>query len=159
MWKERVALENGVDVSLVRRSAGHVHAVEQHFPGRAMREPGNHPQRGRLSAARGAEEREELTAGDRQGDSVDRSERLESLDQLDQPDLATHYMRAYAPAARRPLPSAAGWSAAASVLPLRRRSAHLRPPSARTTMASEATMIIDPMAISSGSSPGAREPE
>jgi hypothetical protein len=52
-------------------------------------EPGDQPQGGRLAAARGAEEGEELAAGHLQVDAVDGGDVLEPLDQPDQPDLAS----------------------------------------------------------------------
>jgi hypothetical protein len=60
MREERVVLEDGVDVPLVRRCGGHVPAVEQDLAlGRPL-EARDHPQGGRLAATRRPEQREEL---------------------------------------------------------------------------------------------------
>ena len=72
MREERVILEHHVDVPLVGRHRRHVLAVQQHRPleGRVL-EPGDHPQRRRLAAARGAEQGEELALADRQVEALD----------------------------------------------------------------------------------------
>src|ERR1022692_674381 len=86
--EQRIALEHGVDVPLVRRDAGHVQVIEQDPASGRLLEPGNQPQRGRLTAAGRAEQREELAAGDREVDLVD-GHFGEVLGQRDQLDLAT----------------------------------------------------------------------
>jgi hypothetical protein len=73
----------------VGRGAGHVDPVEQDAPVGGLLEPGHQPQGGRLAAARGAEQGEELAAGHVQVDAVDGGDVLEPLDQPDQPDLAS----------------------------------------------------------------------
>ena len=52
--EERVALEDRVDVALVRRRAGDVLAADEDRAGRRVAEAGDHPQRGGLAAARRA---------------------------------------------------------------------------------------------------------
>ena len=86
--EQRVALEDGVDVALVRRSAGNVHVVKQDPAGGRLLEPGDQPQRGGLPAAGRAEQGEELAAGNREVDLVDRG-LCEALGQRDQLNLAT----------------------------------------------------------------------
>jgi hypothetical protein len=57
-------LEHRIDIALVRWHSRNVDALEPDGPfGRAL-EARDHPQRGRLSAAGGAEQREELARGD-----------------------------------------------------------------------------------------------
>jgi hypothetical protein len=83
MWKQRVALEDRVDVALVRCDALDVHAVEQDLAGGRLLEPGDHPQRRRLSAARGPEQREELSRRYVQVERVDGDHVVESFRQPD----------------------------------------------------------------------------
>ncbi len=86
--EQRVALEHRVDVPLVGRNHRHVDVVEQYPAGRRLLEPGDQPQRGRLAAARGTEQREELPAGHGQVDLVD-GELNEALGQRHQLDLSS----------------------------------------------------------------------
>jgi hypothetical protein len=88
--EERVLLEDHVDVAPERRDADHVTAVEEDLAGGRLLEAGDHPQGGRLAAARGAQQREELALGDPQVDALDRpdvvaagGELLLDPDQLD----------------------------------------------------------------------------
>jgi hypothetical protein len=87
--EQRVALEDGVDLALVRRGAGHVDPVEQDAAGGRLLEPGDQPQRGRLAAAGRPQQREQLAAAHLQVDPVHRGDVLEALDQPDEPDLAS----------------------------------------------------------------------
>jgi hypothetical protein len=73
----------------VGRGAGHVDPIEQDAPGGGLLEPGDQPQGGRLAAARGAEQGEELASGHVQVDAGDGGHVLEPLLQPDQPDLAS----------------------------------------------------------------------
>jgi hypothetical protein len=83
--EQRVALEHRVDVALVRRHAGDVDPVEQDAARGRLLEPGDQPQGGRLAAAGRPEQREELPAGHRQVDIVDRG-RVAVVEPLSQPD-------------------------------------------------------------------------
>ena len=76
--EQRVRLEHGVDVALVRRHADDV-AAGQHDPARVgLLEAGDHAQRGRLAAPRRAEQREELAPPDLDRHVVDRDHRRRS---------------------------------------------------------------------------------
>ena len=77
--KDRVGLEHHVDRAAVGRDVGHVDPVDQDAPLAGRFEPGEHAQQGRLAAARGAEQREELAPLDIEADIVDRDERAEAL--------------------------------------------------------------------------------
>ena len=87
--EQRVALEHRVDVAPVRRHRGHVGAVEQDPAGGRLLEPGYQPERGRLTAAGGPEQREELAARYRQVDVVDRGAVPEMLGQSRELDTAS----------------------------------------------------------------------
>ena len=82
--EERVALEDGVDVALVRRGAGDVVAADLHGAGGGVVEAGDHPQRGGLAAARRAQQREELAGRDVEVDVVDDGGAAELLGQAAQ---------------------------------------------------------------------------
>ena len=69
--EERIALEHRIDGALVRGEQGNILAVEQDLPARGEVEARDHAQRRRLSAARGAEEGDELTLVDVKADVVD----------------------------------------------------------------------------------------
>ena len=76
--EERVALEDGVDVSLVRRQPGHRLLAEVDRAGVRLLEAADHPQRRRLAAARGPEQGEERPVLDLERDLVDRDARRRS---------------------------------------------------------------------------------
>src|SRR5262249_4940053 len=69
--EQGVALEDRVDRALARRRAHDVLAVEQDLAGRRLLESGDHPQRRRLAASRGPEQREEPARRYLQVDRVD----------------------------------------------------------------------------------------
>ena len=71
MGEERIALEHRIDGALVGGKQGNILAVEQNLPARGEVEARDHAQRRRLSAARGAEEGDELTLVDVKTDIVD----------------------------------------------------------------------------------------
>ena len=77
--KERVVLEHHADLAAMGRQPGHVHAVDPDRAGVGRLEPGDQVQGGRLAAARGAEERQELARLDRERQLVDRRHGAESL--------------------------------------------------------------------------------
>jgi hypothetical protein len=64
--EQRVLLEDHVDVAPEGGDPDHVAAVEQDLAGGRFLEAGDHPQGGRLAAARGAQHGEELALGDAQ---------------------------------------------------------------------------------------------
>ncbi len=86
--EERVSLEDHVDVSLGGGHIGHVAALEEDPSLGRLLEPGDHPQRGRLAAARRAEQREELSLADRQADVVDGLDAPEILRDVLENDVA-----------------------------------------------------------------------
>jgi hypothetical protein len=88
MWEERVVLEDRVDVALVRRRVGDVAPVEQDASIGRLLEAGDEAQGRRLAAARRAEQREELAAGDAEVEVIDRRHVGEVLRQFDQLNLA-----------------------------------------------------------------------
>ena len=61
MREQGIALEHGVELAFVRREGGDVLAVHEDGALVGLQETGNHPQEGRLAAAGGAEEGDELT--------------------------------------------------------------------------------------------------
>ena len=61
--KERVVLEHHADTALVHGERGHVAIAEPHTAGLGRDEPREHAKQRRLAAARGAQQREELAAG------------------------------------------------------------------------------------------------
>ena len=88
--KERVVLEDRVDVPPVGRQPRHVLAMELDQSGRRLFEAADHPQGGRLAAAGGTEEAEELGIFDLEVDVVDGDHITELLDDVGQPDLDRH---------------------------------------------------------------------
>ncbi len=72
--EERVVLEDGVDLALVGRQGGDVLAGELDGPGGGVLQSGDHPQGGGLSAAGGAQQREEGARGDGEIERVDGGE-------------------------------------------------------------------------------------
>ena len=77
--EQRVGLEHRVDRALVGPRPGEVGVTDHHPPGRGLLEAGDHPERGRLAAARRAQQREERPSWDLQVDVVDRGEVAEPL--------------------------------------------------------------------------------
>src|SRR5262249_60473005 len=77
--EERIRLEDGVHVALVRRQRGDVDPAQLDPSLGRLLEAADHPQRRRLAAARGAEEREELAAVDVERDAVDGDDVVELL--------------------------------------------------------------------------------
>jgi len=90
-WEQRIALKDRVHVAAVRWHGGDVGAVEQYPPGRRPLKAGDEPQGGRLAAAGGPEQGEELTTGDLQIDIVHR-DLGETLGERDQLDAATGHL-------------------------------------------------------------------
>ena len=72
MRKQRVILKNRADVSLVGAAAVHQRAVQPDLARGRLFEPGDHPQRRGLAAARGSKQRKKSAFRDPEGDSVDR---------------------------------------------------------------------------------------
>ena len=70
MWKQSVMLKDGVDLALVRWQADDLFTEQTNRAFGDVLEPGDHLQEGRLAAARGAEQREELGVVDCQVDLV-----------------------------------------------------------------------------------------
>ena len=77
--EERVALEDGVDVAPVRRHRLDRLALEEDAALARLLEPGDHPQRRGLAAARRAEQREELALPNRDVEPLDRDVAAEAL--------------------------------------------------------------------------------
>ena len=77
--EQRVGLEHGVDVALVRRDADGRAAVDLDLALRRLVEAGDHAQRGRLAAAGRAEQGEELARAHVEIDRVDRDQLPKSL--------------------------------------------------------------------------------
>ena len=84
--EEGVALEDRVDVALVRRSAGDVLPADQDRPCGRVAEAGDHPQRRGLAAPPRAQQREELAARDVEVEVVDHGRSAEDLRQAAQLD-------------------------------------------------------------------------
>ena len=85
--EERVRLEDGVHVALVRRLAGDRLVAEVDRPLGRLLEAADHAQRRRLAAARGAEQREEAAALDLEREVVDGRDVVEALRDVLQPDV------------------------------------------------------------------------
>ena len=82
MWgNRRVALEDGVDRTLLGRHVRDVLAVDADRPFGRPLEPADHPQRRRLAAARRPEQRVELARRDLDVDAVDGHGVAEALDE------------------------------------------------------------------------------
>src|SRR5262249_40813349 len=75
--EQRVMLEHGVDVTLVRRVIGRVPAADQDLALVRLLEASDQPQRGGLAAAGWPQERQELALMHLEGDGVARGERAE----------------------------------------------------------------------------------
>jgi hypothetical protein len=85
--EQRVVLEHGVHVALVRRQPGHVLALELDPAGRRLLEPADHPERRRLAAARRPEQAEELPVHHFEIDVIHGVHIAERLRYLDEPDV------------------------------------------------------------------------
>ena len=83
---ERVGLEDHGDVPAARSEVGHVAVADPDLAAGHVLEARDHPQQGRLAAARGADEHEELAVGDLERDVVDGPHRTECLAHLVEPD-------------------------------------------------------------------------
>jgi len=79
---EREELEHHRDVPLARPQVGDIVAVERDLPGGRVLEPRDHAQRGRLAAARGPEQHDELAVFEHQRGVVHRGEVGEALLQV-----------------------------------------------------------------------------
>ena len=77
--EERVALEDGVDVALVRRQSGDCAVAEVDRSRARLLEAADHAERRRLAAARRAEQRVELAALDLEREVVDGDDIVELL--------------------------------------------------------------------------------
>ena len=86
--EQGVALEHGVDRSLVRLVPGDVLAADGDVARRRLLQAGDHPQRRRLAAAGGTEQREERTARHGQAQVVDSHEVAEAFRDAGQPQVA-----------------------------------------------------------------------
>src|SRR5438045_3125294 len=87
MRKQRVGLEDGVDVALVRRQAAHLALAEIDLAFGRLLEAADHPQRRRLAAAGGSEKREEAARLDLEAEIVDRDDVLEPLRHAGEPHI------------------------------------------------------------------------
>ena len=87
MREERVALEDGVHVALVRRQPDDVTVAELDRALVRLLEAADHPQRRRLAAAGRPEQREEGAGRDLERDAVDGDDVVEALDDLLEPDV------------------------------------------------------------------------
>ena len=86
--EQRVALEDGVDRALLGRHVGDVATVDPDLARRRALEPTDHPQGGRLAAARRTQQRVELARGDLDVDAIDRDRVIELLHQPHELDAA-----------------------------------------------------------------------
>src|SRR5262249_35500994 len=85
--EERVRLEHGVDVALVRRQPADLAFAEVDLAPARLLEAADHPQRRRLAAARRPEQREEAAALDLETEVVDRDDVVELLRDVDEPHI------------------------------------------------------------------------
>ena len=88
-------LEHEADVPLPRRQERHVVGVEVDPPVGRLDQPGDHPQRRRLAAARRPEQRDHLAVGDLEVEGVDGDGRAVVLGDRGQPD--GRHQRMYVP--------------------------------------------------------------
>ena len=79
--EQRVALEDEPHVAPVGRHAGQILAADEDLAARLRRQARDHPQRRRLAAARGPEERDQLALRHVELDVVDREEVVVALRQ------------------------------------------------------------------------------
>jgi hypothetical protein len=153
--EERIALEHGVDVAAIGRDRLDRLPLEEDAPLRGLLEPGDHPQRGRLAAAGGTQQREELAAADLDPHVLDGLRLTEPLSHALEPDrrdavdrrarLRLRRGRFDARVDQTSPPSSAPLS---SRLPTRRGRA-----TARAVVASEISIINVPMALIVGVTP------
>jgi hypothetical protein len=87
--EQRVVLEDGVDVTVVRWEIGHILAGEEDTPVRRRLEPRNQAETRRLAGSGGTEHREKLALGDVEVDAVDGRDLTEALAHPGQPDGGT----------------------------------------------------------------------
>ena len=87
--EQRVGLEHGVHIALVRRYALHIVAADADEAFIGLFEAGEHAQRGGLPTARGAEQRQEFTGTHREIEVVDRNHGAEPLGDAHQFNRAT----------------------------------------------------------------------
>src|SRR5262249_2749053 len=85
--EERVRLEHGVHVALVRRQPADLAFAEVDLAPARLLETADHPQRRRLAAARRPEQREEAAALDLETEVVDRDDVVELLRDVDEPHI------------------------------------------------------------------------
>ena len=88
--EERVALEDGVDVALVRRQSGDRAVAEVDRPRARLLEAADHAQRRRLAAARRPEQRVELAALDLEREVVDGDHVVELLRHALEANVSAH---------------------------------------------------------------------
>src|ERR1700691_5608202 len=69
--KERVGLEDRIDVALIRWRPGDVLAAEEDLPARRLFEAADHAQRRGLAAARRSQQREELAGGEPEREGIE----------------------------------------------------------------------------------------
>ena len=136
-----------MDVAAVGRDAREVDAVEQDLAGARRLEAGDHPQRRRLAAAGGPEQREELARGDLEVDPVDRDRVLELLAQSPQDHLTTGHRRLLVMSSPVPLSSRSALDSA-PVCVQRPRKRYAR--NATPTPSSVTTTRIVASALSAG---------
>ena len=86
MGEERVVLEHGVDVALVRRHALGGLAEDLDMPLVGLLEAGDQPQASGLAGAGGAKHGEELAFADVEGDAVGRPDVAEMARDVDEFD-------------------------------------------------------------------------
>src|SRR6266498_1467801 len=79
MGKDRVALENHRDPAAAGRQFGRVAPADEHAAAVHLLEAGEAAEQRRLSAARGAEEDDEIAVRDIEGDVVDGGDLAERL--------------------------------------------------------------------------------
>jgi len=98
--EQRIRLEHHVHVALVRRDTGDVVTVQEDIAFCRLVESGDHPQGGRLAAAGGTQQREELAFDDLHVNVLDRryhlaarGERLRQTDEFDGGKHARPYRR------------------------------------------------------------------
>jgi light-independent protochlorophyllide reductase subunit B len=80
--EQRIGLEHHADLALVGTQAGNLAPVDADRPGIGPLEPRDHAQHGRLAAARGAQQRDELALLDPEGEILDHPNGAEGLFQM-----------------------------------------------------------------------------